>query len=292
MENIRFHHSIINQSNGCITKSLEPEYNFSTGEREILVENILEFRGQLLSIGVPIADDYKLSIEKNKDTDSSIIIERTINCGVDGYRLIKDNPQKSKNILTQIVKGLLPILEQPEVCLVPDPHPANWCFDTEDRARYIDFQPPRFKGRDGIKLVGFPQPTGKEYSWSVGRYYSKAGLVRILRFNAMRAGGFSMRQLLLSIMRKELPSSLFTEIINELEDLLEERVNRKEISVSKALELCDVWSIDENGNLFQKGDLFFNSREELETAIEKYKGECVSFHCEDPEILEKNRNEN
>ncbi len=36
------------------------------------------------------------------------------------------------------------------------------------------------------------------------------------------------------------------------------------------------------------GDLFFTSREALERAIEKYKGQHVSFHCEDPEILEKN----
>ena len=39
------------------------------------------------------------------------------------------------------------------------------------------------------------------------------------------------------------------------------------------------------------GDLFFTSREELERAIEKYKGQHVSFHCEDPEILEKNINQ-
>lgn len=39
------------------------------------------------------------------------------------------------------------------------------------------------------------------------------------------------------------------------------------------------------------GDLFFTSREELEKAIAKYEGEHVSFHCEDPEILEKNLNQ-
>ncbi|MBP7804598.1 MAG: dihydroorotase [Candidatus Pacebacteria bacterium] len=35
------------------------------------------------------------------------------------------------------------------------------------------------------------------------------------------------------------------------------------------------------------GDLFFNSREELEQALEHYKGESVSFHCEDPEIMDE-----
>lgn len=40
------------------------------------------------------------------------------------------------------------------------------------------------------------------------------------------------------------------------------------------------------------GDLFFTSREELEIAISKYRGQCVSFHCEDPKILEENSGEN
>jgi len=35
------------------------------------------------------------------------------------------------------------------------------------------------------------------------------------------------------------------------------------------------------------GDLFFTSQEELETAIARYRGQHVSFHCEDPYILEK-----
>jgi dihydroorotase len=37
------------------------------------------------------------------------------------------------------------------------------------------------------------------------------------------------------------------------------------------------------------GDLFFTSQAQLETAIARYRGENVSFHCEDPEILEANK---
>jgi len=54
-----------------------------------------------------------------------------------------------------------------------------------------------------------------------------------------------MRELLLSVMKKELPVNLFTEIVDELENLLEERVRRNELSVFEALERCDVWSIDD-----------------------------------------------
>ena len=39
------------------------------------------------------------------------------------------------------------------------------------------------------------------------------------------------------------------------------------------------------------GDLFFNSKEELEETIKNYKEQFVSFHCEDPKILEENKNE-
>lgn len=38
------------------------------------------------------------------------------------------------------------------------------------------------------------------------------------------------------------------------------------------------------------GDLFFSTQEELEKVISKYEGQNVSFHCEDPEILEASKN--
>lgn len=39
------------------------------------------------------------------------------------------------------------------------------------------------------------------------------------------------------------------------------------------------------------GELFFNSKEQLEEVIKLYEGQSVSFHCEDPEILEVNKNQ-
>jgi len=38
------------------------------------------------------------------------------------------------------------------------------------------------------------------------------------------------------------------------------------------------------------GDLFFTSQAQLESVISNYRGKNVSFHCEDPEILEANKN--
>ena len=39
------------------------------------------------------------------------------------------------------------------------------------------------------------------------------------------------------------------------------------------------------------GDLFFKDNRELETSIAHYKNQWVSFHCEDPEVLEQNKNQ-
>lgn len=39
------------------------------------------------------------------------------------------------------------------------------------------------------------------------------------------------------------------------------------------------------------GDLFFTSLAQLEETLRKYEGQCVSFHCEDPEILDASTSE-
>jgi dihydroorotase len=39
------------------------------------------------------------------------------------------------------------------------------------------------------------------------------------------------------------------------------------------------------------GNLFFHSQQELEETVKSYEGQCVSFHSEDPEILEANKNQ-
>ncbi len=37
------------------------------------------------------------------------------------------------------------------------------------------------------------------------------------------------------------------------------------------------------------GDLFFTSLAQLDETLAHYRGQCVSFHCEDPELLERNK---
>lgn len=234
------HHSFIRFSNGDVKKLIEPQTCLSLPEQEALIADMLEFRRRLLASGIPIAVEYELAIQEE------VIVERTMNCGVDGYRMLKvGTGSTAEMVLTQIVRGLRPILLQPEITLVPDPHPANWCFDGDGVGRYIDFQPARFQRSNGLKLVGFPQPTGEEYEWSVGRYYSKIGLVRILRFNAIRAGGPGMRDLLTEILVKEIPGNLPMEIQAKLNNLPGELVRRGELSAQKAINDCGERDIDD-----------------------------------------------
>lgn len=238
-EGTSFHHSLLQLSNGCVKKFIEPEYPFLPSEQEALIEDILEYRRRLHVAGIPIASEYSLSIK------NGVIVEETVNCGVDGYKMLQRNVSHGERVLGQILRALRPIFLESIITLVPDPHPANWCFDEEGEVRYVDFQPARFGRENGVMLVGFPQPTGREYEWSVSRYYSKTGLARILLFNAMRGGGFPMRDLLLNLMRKEFGHPLFAEVKGELEALLEEQVRRGELSVREALESCDEWKIDD-----------------------------------------------
>ncbi len=39
------------------------------------------------------------------------------------------------------------------------------------------------------------------------------------------------------------------------------------------------------------GDLFFTSEPQLRETIKEYKGRSVSFHCEDPQVLELHKGE-
>jgi len=40
------------------------------------------------------------------------------------------------------------------------------------------------------------------------------------------------------------------------------------------------------------GNMYFNSQDELELALKKYQGRAVSFHCEDPKIMDLNKDKN
>jgi len=232
----RFHHSSIECENGVIRKLIEPDFPFTPGGKESLLLDITMFRKKLKEMDIPLADRYDLKICKRG------IEEETMNCGVDGYSLLRSGRVE---ILNHIVRAILPILLQEEICVVPDPHPANWCFDAKGNIRYVDFQPPRFLKADGTRLVGFPQPVGKEYKWSVARYYSRFALFRILRFNTMRAVGHSITKTLKQAMKAECSDALFRELYLKVEALPEYKVRKGLESLENALEKCDEWHVDD-----------------------------------------------
>lgn len=236
----QYNHSNLKRSKGLVMKQIEPTFPFTSGGQETLMADMLEFRHRLQIAGVPITDRYNLSIR------DGVITEETADCGIDGFCALKKNKLAVEVVLGKIIKGLLPILKKESVDVVPDPHPANWCFlPNDDEVYYIDFQPARFRRDDGIYLVGFPQPIGQEYDWAVQRYYSKQGLVRMLRFNAIRAIGVAGRTRIEEIIRDVIPSDLFQQLGAESQPLLEQRVRLGDITLAYALDQCDEWRIDD-----------------------------------------------
>lgn len=236
-----FNHSVIEYKNGVVRKLIEPGFTFLPAEQESLLLDIYTFRAKLQMLGIPVAAHYNLTLDQGK------ILEETQNCGMDGYLLLQSSTteQATKKILRKIVKAFLPVFLEKEISVVPDPHPANWCFDVKGNVRYIDFQPPRFLKTDGTRLVGFPQPVGHEYRWSVNRYYTRFSLFRILRFNVMRAIGLSGEEILKQVIKSECPDTLFREFNDGIQTLLEQRVRNRSISFERALEGCDQWCVDD-----------------------------------------------
>ncbi len=79
--------------------------------------------------------------------------------------------------------------------------------------------------------------------------------------------------------------------------------DKKELTKKSGIEVVLYAGIGENTKPLSKpvpykiymgpsvGDLFFHTLLELEKVLAQYSGCCVSFHCEDPKILEENKNE-
>ena len=235
-----FHHSVFHCTNGLVHKLIEPKYQFPPGKQEELRLDILEYRKRLQEIGVPVAGHYKLSI------CDDVLVEETENCGLDCYKAIRDGAHglSAEVILRKVIQAFLPVVIQDEILVTPDPHPANWCIDASGVIRYIDFQPVMFK-RGDLYLVGFPQAQGQDYEMSVRRYYSRIGLLRMMRFSAVRAGGKAMRTAFLPTLCELCPNGIFADIDREMNNLLEKKVRGGEISIEDALSSCDEQGVDD-----------------------------------------------
>lgn len=235
-----YHHSILRTFNGSVQKQIEPGFQFAEGGQVALMDDMLMFRAMLQHAGVPVAVNYDLRVE------NGIIQETTDNCGMDGYAIIRCPRAElsAEDVIRKIALALRGTFNADKITVVPDPHPANWCFDESGNIRYIDYQPARFL-KDSVHLVGFPQPVGEEYEWSARRYYSKLGIFRMLRFNVMRAGGICLGEVLNKIIRAEYSADLVREIEGGMEKLLVYRVQAGQLSLRDALAKCDAWRVDD-----------------------------------------------
>jgi hypothetical protein len=240
-EGTRYHHSLLFRSGGVIRKIIEPDFIFrSIEERERLQQRILEYRRLLHSFSIPVAEQYRLRL------DQSGLVETTTDCGVDGYELIRQGGNsvlQTNDVVCLIASALVPILEQEKMRVTIDPHPANWCFDGATM-RYIDFHPARYQ-LNGVCLVGFPQPDeGREYRYSLKRYYTKIGILRSLRFSAVRAGGRAMEAALLGFVKEKYPKTLGNYLLAKFAALPEQAL-RNGGNIHAIIPRLDVWRVDD-----------------------------------------------
>ncbi len=240
---VRSHHAAIAITrDGVVTKAIEPDYTFgSHEEKDNLRKQILTYRTLLIGHSIPVAETYELDIH-----DDGILRERTVDCGLDGYEIIKRGgvgKVRPKDVVRSIARAVLPILKQPTIRVTIDPHPANWCFDREGVVRYIDFHPARFV-QGNLHLVGFPQPTNSgEYQYATQRYFSPLGIIRSLRFNAVRAGGRAVEEVLFEEINRY-PEDVRAKYEYDLLHLPEQRLRRQGDGLVDILKEIDVWRID------------------------------------------------
>lgn len=231
---LQTHHSTILFKNGSLTKVIEPDHEFAPGERESLMGAVQHYRQLLRDLGIPVADNYELRL------DGGQLVEKTDNCGDDGFVMLQAGHHDL--VIPAIVRAILPILAQKRMKVTIDPHPANWCF-RDGQMNYVDFHPARYL-RGSEYIVGFPQPTAeRELQYSLSRYYNRTGIIRSLRFSAVRSGGRKAENMIYDEMQKY-PSQISKPILDELA-ALPERQFRDGGNIVDVLEPLDVWRVDD-----------------------------------------------
>lgn len=190
---IKHGHSALLREGGFVRKVLEPDMQLGGDRRALLADQIRGYYKALRWLEIPVPAAYALVDEGGH------LVECASDCGLDGYTILRqgEGPCSGVEVVRAITHAALPILLQGEPWSVSiDLHPANWCFDATGRAAYVDFHPPRYLF-GGQYLVGFPQPTDpQDLEYCHRRYFSAAGLLRMLRFNIVRAGGLRMNEAL------------------------------------------------------------------------------------------------
>ncbi len=241
MDGILYQHSLFFREGNRVRKIIEPNLALAPGERRELRDAIVNYYGKLKRAAIPVPDEYAVVEEDGQ------VVEETLYCGVDGYEVLGGAcpcmPLTARDALAAIARALTPLLAQEGPWeFTIDPHPANWCFSDDGAMRYVDFHPARYQV-NGVLIAGFPQPSGDEYRYAVSRYYSVTGILRALRFNAVRAGGSAMDRVFHEIVA-EYPAPLRAEIEESWADLPERRL-RNGMPIGEALEPLGIWNIDD-----------------------------------------------
>lgn len=159
-----------------VLKVIMPE-DSNVGRAHYFNESSRFFRTELSSLGVPLAQHYRM------DSIGSFALQLSSDEGADCEKTLTARPDLAQRIVEQIVSAIYPVLYQGEDPIVGlDPQLSNFCWKG-DKTVYIDTFPPLCRFRDQY-LVHYPNPqTDTEIEREVGRKFMPLGILRRLRFS-------------------------------------------------------------------------------------------------------------
>jgi len=150
-------------------------------------ENLLEYYELLRKAEVPVSDLY--SIEVDISPDDVVLVEVSKDAGEDLRTILQKHSEHATRHISEVIHAIKGVLHNPMLGI--DTNPANFCLTKGDGCgwadlHFVDLFPPMFLNKDGVYLVGFPQPECRLAECNKDRYYTDKGALRILRFNLMR----------------------------------------------------------------------------------------------------------
>lgn len=205
-----------NNGKKLIAKALEKETLAQTAPEQkekllaYLYNTVSNYYSALKKIGIPVPMYHKLVLADGQ------LVEFADDIGKHTIRtlLATAPPPKAKELITLILKSILPILKQKKSMMGFDPDGDNFLIETRRGKRtavFIDFSPARLKYQEEY-LVGFHQPTRKsEREKSFERYYTNWGIMRRMRIHILNAHP-ALDGIFFEVLREVLPNTMFRDL--------------------------------------------------------------------------------
>ena len=214
-------------------------------------ENLLEYYELLRKAEVPVSDLY--SIEVDISPDGVVLLEVSKDAGEDFRTILQKHSEYAPRHISEVIHAIKGVLSNPSLGI--DTNPANFCLTKGDGngwtdLHFVDLFPPMFLNKDGVYLVGFPQPECRLAEFNKNRYYTDKGALRILRFNLMRINSWFEEEF-----SNALQNSLDTCHARELIDFFMSLPDQKALTLLRDGKKEDECSLKMERDQFQIDDL-------------------------------------